>query len=123
MATPASIEAIEAAGPVPRVRIVGEIDMDNADDAIDRLLELLPFDAPGMVVDLAGLTYVDSAGIRVFVELADRLARNGQDLALAVPSEAPINRVLSLVRLELVVPLYEDAEAAVEAITLRVDDR
>ena len=122
MAVPVAIDSIGGAGPVASVRMTGELDMDNADDAIDRLLGLVPEDAEGLVVDLGGVTYVDSAGIRLFVDLSERLARTGRKLALAVPAEAPISRIFALVRLELVVPLYETAEAAATAVALRADE-
>lgn len=112
----ASIDPLEGLGPVVRLRIAGEIDMDNADEVASSILDHVPGDAAGLAIDLGGLTYVDSAGIRVFVELSDRLARHGQRLALAVPAAAPISRVLALVKLELVVPLRDDMESAVAAI-------
>jgi anti-anti-sigma factor len=112
MSVPVSIDPLEELGPVVKVRVVGEIDMDNSDEVGSSLLELVPDEAAGLAIDLGGLTYVDSAGIRVFVELSDRLRRNGQQLALAVSPGAPIHRVVSLVKLDLVVPLREDIEAA-----------
>lgn len=112
----ASIDPLEGLGPVVRLRIAGEIDMDNADEVASSIVDHVPGDAAGLAIDLGGLTYVDSAGIRVFVELSDRLARNRQRLALAVPAAAPISRVLALVKLELVVPLRDDMESAVAAI-------
>lgn len=112
MSAQASVDSLEAAGPVIKARIAGEIDMDNADEVLSALLELVTGEAAGLVIELGGLTYVDSAGIRVFVELSERLRRNGQRLALAVTREAPIYRILSLVKLGLVVPLREDIEAA-----------
>lgn len=116
MPSPASIEPLDVNGRVSQVRVAGEVDLENAEAALERLLELVPDDAAGLVVDLTGLRYVDSAGIRTFVELSSRLSRNGQQLALVVPAAAPTSRVFTLVKLDLLVPIYERLESAAAAI-------
>jgi anti-sigma B factor antagonist len=105
------------------MRLGGEVDLGNSRDVAEALLDHVSEDSPGLVIDLSGLRYVDSAGIRLFVELSERLRRNRQTLALAVPSDAPIHRTLSIVKMELLVPVHESVEDAVEDIATRSDSR
>ena len=98
------------------VSLQGELDLSNVQYVEDALLEQVDGEAPGLVADLAELHYVDSAGIRLFVEVSERLHRNRQAFALAVPPAAPISRTLSIVKLDLLVPIHETVEDAVEGI-------
>lgn len=116
MSGSASIDVLEGPGSVVMARLEGELDLENADEVASFLLELVPDGAAGLAIELGGLTYVDSAGIRAFVELSDRLGRNGQRLALAVPADAPVDRVFSLVKLDLLVPIRETIQAAAAEI-------
>jgi anti-sigma B factor antagonist len=94
----------------------GELDLANAREVEDALLEEVGERSPGLVADLTSLQYVDSAGIRLFVEISERLRRNRQAFALAVPEDAPISRTLSIVKLELLVPIHPTIEAAAEDV-------
>lgn len=98
------------------VRVSGELDLTNAREVEDELLEHVAGSSPGLVADLGSLQYVDSAGIRLFVEISERLRRNRQAFALAVPEDAPISRTLSIVKLELLVPIHTTVEDAAEDV-------
>jgi stage II sporulation protein AA (anti-sigma F factor antagonist) len=111
-----SIETVDTGTTVVVVRISGALDSTNANDTAEALLSHVPHAASArLVADLSGITYVDSAGVRAFVELSDRLRRNRQALALVAPAESRISRVLSIVKMELLVPVHQTVEAAVDA--------
>jgi anti-anti-sigma factor len=111
-----SIETADIGTTVVVVHISGALDSTNANDTAEALLSHVPDAASALLVaDLSGITYVDSAGVRAFVELSDRLRRNRQALALVAPAESRISRVLSIVKMELLVPVYQTVEAAVDA--------
>jgi anti-anti-sigma factor len=97
--------------PVPVVCVSGELDMANVHDALDTLLEHAD-SRSGLVVDVGELRYIDSAGVRTLVELAERLGRDGAQLALVVPEEARVGGVLSLVKIELLIPVHPTVDAA-----------
>lgn len=73
------------------ITVLGEVDMATAPQ-LARALER----CNGMpVVDLRGVPFMDSSGIRVLVDEQQRLARRGRSLRLlAVPGE--VTRVLEL---------------------------
>jgi anti-anti-sigma factor len=71
-----ALGAVEAAGDeagVPVVRLSGEIDISNAEPIGDALEAIVGPDARGLVVDLDGLAFMDSAGIAMLLRTAARI--------------------------------------------------
>jgi anti-anti-sigma factor len=93
--------------------VSGEIDISNA-DAIRRNLDAGIDGHQRVVLDLSATTYLDSVGVHLIFDLAKRLTVRRQQLALVVPEEALISRVLVLADLPTHVELHRDlAEALV----------
>jgi anti-anti-sigma factor len=93
-------------------RLVGEVDLSNASSVKDRLLQAVPNTATALVLDLSGTAYVDSSGVRLIFELAERLRSRGQKLELVVPDDSRIKRVLLLTEVQQVVPMSNSVEGA-----------
>ncbi len=70
--------------------------------------------AAGVVLDLAAVSFVDSAGIACIVRLSRRLNDGGRELRLAGPSNS-VSTVLELVRLHRMVEVYPSVGEAVES--------
>ncbi len=111
----ASVTVIERNG-VSVAQVSGEIDIVNAVDVSGQLFGIASNDAPGLVVDLSDVTYMDSRGVHLIFELANRLRMRDQQLHLVVPERALIRRVLVLTHVQSVVPLYETVESAIDAL-------
>jgi anti-sigma B factor antagonist len=71
--------------------LAGEIDSYTAPDLADRL----GADPPIEVVDVAGVTFIDSSGLRVLVEAHQARAASGSRLVLRSPSAA-VQRLLEI---------------------------
>ena len=82
------------------ISLEGELDISTADE-LERLLgELESSDGPGrIVIDLRGLRFMDSTGLRLLVTADLRLRRDGRELAL-VPGPEAVHRVFRLALLE-----------------------
>jgi anti-anti-sigma factor len=107
---------VEPSEDLPVARVSGEIDMANAEDVAGRLGAAVSNAARGLVVDLGGVDYLDSAGVRGLFDLAGRLRRRGQRLATVVPENAPVRRVLEVIelgRVAAVCPTEQDARASI----------
>lgn len=73
----------------------GELDLAGA----ERLAEALPDDMPGRVVlDLEGVTFLDSSGLRSLLEIRQRCEAHGITCELARPSTA-VMKVIELASL------------------------
>jgi stage II sporulation protein AA (anti-sigma F factor antagonist) len=102
---------------IPVATVRGEIDLSNAEEVLEAGLEGAVTDgAPSVVLDLSGVVYMDSAGIRALFELHERLAALGKRMVAVVPEEAPIRRVLELADAPSVLSLSPSVEAAVAAL-------
>jgi anti-anti-sigma factor len=105
---------VEQAGEVVVAHVTGEVDLSNAESITERLVVAVPNTATALVLDMSGTDYLDSSGVRMIFELAQRLRNRGQDLALVVPEEANIRRVLMLTEVERVVPMSSAIATALE---------
>ena len=102
---------------VPVASLEGEVDSANAYEVRDQLYALLSNRPPGLIVDLSGVTYFDSRGVHVMLELAERMHARNQQLRIVVPDSNMIKRVLQLTHLDSIVSLdatVEDAAAQLQ---------
>jgi anti-sigma B factor antagonist len=97
-------------------RLEGELDLSNVVDVGDALSAAVSDGALGLVVDLAGIRHIDSAGVRMLFDLRRRLRQRRQGFALAVPADARIRDVLELAAVGDTVPLLADVRSAVAAV-------
>jgi anti-sigma B factor antagonist len=80
-----SIErSTEAAGVV--LRLEGELDASSAPELERRLDELTSEGHPRLVLDLGGLSFVDSAGVSVLIRAKHDADERGYTLALSQPT-------------------------------------
>jgi anti-anti-sigma factor len=92
--------------------VSGEVDLSNAAGLERGIADAVPNSAKGLVLDLSGLSYIDSSGIRLLLSLAGSLRWRGQELVIAAPEGSPCRRVLTLAGIGDAVPLEETEEAA-----------
>jgi anti-anti-sigma factor len=65
--------------------VAGEIDASTA-PALDDALSHLPIGDGPVVLDLSGVSFIDSSGLRVLISLAGRARDEGRSVALRDPS-------------------------------------
>ncbi|HEY7070090.1 MAG TPA: STAS domain-containing protein [Acidimicrobiales bacterium] len=107
--TDARVESTTTDG---RVHIVlsGEVDLDNADEVEGDLTQAISNQATVVSINLAGLDYLDSAGLRVLFHLVERLATLQITVELTAPMGSPSRRVVELSGLAALVPLFPPVE-------------
>lgn len=92
--------AATRAGPELRITLKGELDLACAPVLLARVLPYADSAAEhaSVVIDTAGLTFVDVAGIRALVAVSDRFAQGGREV---VVRRAPYHvvRLVDLLRL------------------------
>jgi len=97
---------------IPVAYLEGEIDIANATELRDELFATLSNQRCGLIVDLSNVTYLDSRGVHVLMELAERMKIRHQQLRVVVPDTALIKRVLQLTHLDAIVPVDPTVEDA-----------
>jgi anti-sigma B factor antagonist len=92
--------------PQAVLALEGELDVANATDAQKRMLHLDLRRGGRLVLDLSGLTFMDSTGIRVILQAEQHARLHGAELVVVRPPDA-VMRVLELVGLDEQLELVE----------------
>jgi anti-sigma B factor antagonist len=89
------LEIVRVADP-PGFELIGEIDVSNA-DALDAELQgwSQPYD---MTLDLSGLEFIDSSGIRILIDAVVRLRESDRTMILIGPIPS-VERVFGILGL------------------------
>lgn len=96
----------ERAGGEVAIRIEGCLDMMTSTVARDAILSATVARPPVLIVELAEINYIDTAGIAILIEALHRVRTYGGKLVLHGPS-ATVQDVLSLSRLTAVFDILE----------------
>ena len=107
------VAAVEEQGGAIVVRLAGELDLYNADDARAALGEACEQSPERLVVDLSGVTFVDSTGLGVLVEARTKL-KSRRAFLLAAP-QLETRRALEVSGLDRYLPVHETVDEALVA--------
>ena len=80
---------------VARVTLRGELDLDRAGALAEELSSLAAQGATSVVIDVSGLNFIDSSGLRALLSAREQLEGAGASLRLAELSPA-VDRVLEM---------------------------
>ncbi|MFZ0388342.1 MAG: STAS domain-containing protein [Solirubrobacteraceae bacterium] len=86
---------VEPTREVVRVQPVGELDLATVPVLDDRVTELVKVGFERLVIDLRGLSFIDVAGLRLLLALAQRARWEGWRLSL-IPGGDPVQRLFAL---------------------------
>lgn len=104
--------SVESFKRVDVVTAVGRIDSSSAAEFDNALKSLNAEGRHNIVLELAGVNYMSSAGLRAMVSVLKECKRNRGDVRLATVSER-VDEVLSLAGLDSLFSKYESTRAAV----------
>jgi anti-sigma B factor antagonist len=96
------------------VRIDGELDACSVPAVEGELGAVLTPDCRKLVLDLTGLTFIDSTGIRLLLQVIRR-KDPATDLAAVVPSRGTVWRALEMVGVTQLLPVSETLPDALGA--------
>ncbi len=97
-------------------RLEGEVDLEGTAGLRGALAAAVPKGDRGLVVDLNGVGYLDSAGLHLLRDTARTLTARGQSLRLVVAPDAAVVRLLEVVDSAQSIPLDASVETAVDAL-------
>jgi anti-sigma B factor antagonist len=109
------VEAERRDDGVGVVRLTGEVDMYTAPQLKQSMLGLIDDGAAKVVIDLSGVTFIDSTALGVLIGGVRRLHAAGGAMALVVATR-PVGRVLSITGLDRVFTIHETLEDALAAL-------
>lgn len=97
-------------------RLKGDVDITQASALREQLLAAVRNDDMGLVIDLTDARYVDSVGVSLLFELAERLTGRQMRFAVVVPQAGLVERVLTIVDLKAVAEVHHDLGEALSAM-------
>jgi anti-sigma B factor antagonist len=104
-----TVHAGRGTGQPTVARVEGEIDIANADELHDRLAAVLE-GASALVVDLTGVTYMDSQALKVMADLA-RAAAEGA-VSLVAPRHSIAGELLAITALDQLIAVRPTNDAS-----------
>jgi anti-anti-sigma factor len=109
----AQVEYHDAVGVV---KLAGEVDIVAVQELRERLLGAVRNEDLGLVVDMTEATYIDSVGVSLLFELAEKLTERQLRLAVVLPDGGLVERVLGIVNLASVAEVHATQEEALSAL-------
>src|SRR5665647_3241514 len=110
-----SVSSERAGDGLGIVALSGEVDIYTAPQFKECMLELLDAGVDRLVVDLSGVTFIDSTALGVLIGGVRRVHSADGAMALVVTSRA-VERVLSITGLDRVFTIHATRAAALESL-------
>jgi anti-sigma B factor antagonist len=107
------VAAVEEQDHAVVVRLVGELDLYNADEVRQALGEVVAREPGRVIVDLADVSFIDSTGLGVLVEARSKLA-DRKTFVLSAP-QPETRRALEISGLARHMPIFDQLEQALTA--------
>jgi anti-anti-sigma factor len=104
---------VEQQWSVVRVAVFGELDLAGAQRVEDALMRAEQRTPRLLVLDLRGLTFMDSTGLELVLAAHSRSCLAGRELKVLRPPE-PAAKVFHLTRVDDFLPIVDDSSAVVE---------
>ena len=90
----------------------GELDAASAGEVAVKLRRLVANQQLRVVIDLASVSYLDSAGINLLYAVGGELRARQQELHLVVAPGSPIERMLQIVGADRAFPVHASLDEA-----------
>ena len=90
-----------------RIVVRGELDLASAERFEAALLAATE---RSILVDLRGLTFMDSTGVRTLLQVTEDARREGRELRFLVPADGDARITLTETGIEALLPIADDAE-------------
>lgn len=91
------------------VSVGGEVDLETASQLGEHALEAVRYVSPHLALDLAGVTFMDSTGLKVLLSIQRRADLAGGSLAVAGATRSVL-KILALTGLDQTFALYDSLE-------------
>jgi anti-anti-sigma factor len=107
---------VERIDGVPVARCTQDIDAATATVVQAELSACIGPDNDSVVLDLAAVRYLDSAGLDMLFRLGERLAQRRSTLLLVIPEDSQLSRLVALVALPQAMAVHPTVASALLAI-------
>jgi len=109
------IEFEDTSDTLRTIRIAGRLDLVGTDEIATKFAALSTVHDRRVVVDLTGVSFLASIGIRSIITNAKALQQRGGRMVLFVGSNESVAKTLETTGIDSLIPLFSDQAAAVAA--------
>lgn len=102
-------------GGIQKINLVGRLDIQGAEKVDLKLTALISTQKTLTVIDISGVEFIASIGVRTLVSNAKASKSRGGKLALAGPN-ADVMKVLETTGVDTLVPVKATLDEAIEAL-------
>jgi anti-anti-sigma factor len=107
-----TIEFVDISETLRRVTITGRLDIVGADEIASRFSALTTTASRRVVLDLSGVSFLASIGIRSIITNAKALQQRGGRMVLFVGDNATVSKTLEVTGIDALIPIFADNAAA-----------
>ena len=94
------------------IRLSGRLDIAGIDDISDTFADLSTTTGRGIVVDLSGVTFLVSFGIRELITNAKLIQQRGGRMVIFVGDNKAVYKTLQTTGIDTLIPTFTDAAQA-----------
>jgi anti-anti-sigma factor len=95
-----------------RIRLAGRLDIPGIDAISATFAELSAATRRNVVVDLSGVTFLVSFGIRELITNAKVIQKRGGRMVIFVGDNKPVHKTLQTTGIDTLIPTFTDASQA-----------
>ena len=103
------------------VVLPAEIDVTNSEQVYDQLAAALAPGVPAVVADLTSTSFCDSSGVHAIMRAHESAAARDVRMLLAVSSATSVRRVLELIGVSRIMPVYPSLPDALDLLVVCVE--
>lgn len=97
------------------IKPLGEIDLHNSPQLRKTLQEVIKNDTAILLIDLEGVSYMDSSGLATLVEAFQHISKQGKKFALFSLQDT-VKNIFSIARLDEIFAIYPSLEKALKEL-------
>ena len=107
---------ITTRGSIPVAQFSGELDVSSTGLVREQVLTAVENQDVGLVIDLSDASYIDSAGVNLLFDVAERLSVRQLATAVVCPERGFVERIFEVVNMASVADVHHSVDAAVHGI-------
>ncbi len=110
-----SIEFEDVDASLRRIRITGRLDIPGTEAIAIKFASLSASTARRIVVDLTGVSFLASFGIRELITNAKAMQQRGGKMVLLVDANSTVHKTLETTGIDALLPMFANAQEADQA--------
>jgi len=102
------------------LKLEGELDVYTSPKLKEKIMTLIKTERPFVVLDLKGLSYMDSTGLGVMGAGLKRFRENGGNIVLVSPQKI-IQKILEITNMDVSLKIYQSYQEAIAKLAIDED--